>query len=192
MIQYIWAFMIIVGIVFSFFNGTTDKVVDVILDSPKTTFNLIIEIGVMMVFFSGILGIAKDGGLLKSINKITKKIIKPLFKDLDENSDAFLYITGNISANLLGLGSAATPMGLRAMEELNKNNENKTRATKEMITLLIINTSGFTLIPTSLIAIRRAYNAQITTQIIPYVIIASLITTALALVVDYLFRRFKK
>lgn len=190
MISYIWVIIIIFGLVLSIMTGNDNLLLESILNTGKDSYNLIINVGVMMVFFSGIMGIAKDGGLLKFVTKIMGFIIHPLFKKIDKKSDAFKYICGNISANMLGMGSAATPLGIKAMEELNKDNPNKKRASKEMITLLVINTSGLTIIPTSLLAIRFSYNAKINIKLIPYIILISLITTLLAIMVDYLFRRF--
>ena len=99
------------------------------------------------------------------------------------------FISSNVAANMLGLGSCATPLGIKAMEELQKENENKTRATKKMITLLILNTSGLTLIPETILSLRKMYDAKITVEIIPYVMLCSIVTSFLAIFLDYLFRR---
>ena len=138
------------------------------------------------MFWSGILEISKKGGFLTFITNIIKRIIKPLFKGA--SNEALEYISGNISANILGLGSAATPFGLKAMEELQKQN-NTDKASKNMITLLILNTAGVTLIPTSILSIRRMYGSNVGTKIIPYVIVLSISTMVIALIIDRIFRR---
>lgn len=112
-----------------------------------------------MVFWLGMMRIAEDGGLLAKVAKALGPVVRFLFPDVPPNHPALGYIMSNMSANLLGLGNAATPMGIRAMQELQKLNPDKDTATPAMCTLLAINTSSITLIPTTLIAIRMNFGS---------------------------------
>lgn len=188
MINIIWLFLLIIGIIFSLCTNNLEALNDTILGVPEKTLGLFISLFLMLVFWNGILEIAKDSGLLSFLGKGIKKIIKPLFPSIPKDHVVLDYISFNVAANILGLGNAATPMGLKAMQELKKIS-NSDIASKEMITLLILNTSGLTLIPTTILALRRKYNAGITVQLIPYIILMSFITTVVALFIDYLFRR---
>ena len=190
MINYIWMIMIIISIIFAICTNNVEELTNIILSIPETTLGLFITIFLMLVFWNGILEIAKDSGLLSLLGKGIKKVIRPLFKDIPKDHVVMDYISFNLAANILGLGNAATPMGLKAMKEL-KGISKSDVASKEMITLLILNTSGLTLIPTTIIAIRKSHGAKMTVQLIPYIILMSLLTTAIAILIDYLFRRKK-
>ena len=124
--------------------------------------------------------------------KIVSKILHPLYKNLDPNSDAMKYISMNMVANMLSMGSAATPFGLKAMDELVKLNNNSDRASNEMITFLVINSSGLCIIPTTLLSIRNQYGSENTTIIIPWIILVSFICTACALLLDIGARKLGK
>ena len=186
LIGIIWTIIIVTSITYMVLNGKIEMLNNAILDIPKQAFDLFLTISINLLFWSGILEIAKKGGFLTFITNIIKRIIKPLFKGA--SNEALEYISGNISANILGLGSAATPFGLKAMEELQKQN-NTDKASKNMITLLILNTAGVTLIPTSILSIRRMYGSNVGTKIIPYVIVLSISTMVIALIIDRIFRR---
>lgn len=190
MINILFSLLIILGIVYSIFNNSIDELLEIILKTPRNAYDLLVNVSVSLVFWNGILEVLKNTNLLSYLSKFISIFIKPLFPT--SNKEALEYISGNIMANVLGLGSAATPFGLKAMEELNKINKNKTVASKEMITLLILNTSGITLLPTTIISLRSQYNAKIITQIIPLIITSSIITTIIAILLDYIVRRMVK
>lgn len=190
MINILFSLLIILGIVYSIFNNSIDELLEIILKTPRNAYDLLVNVSVSLVFWNGILEVLKNTNLLSYLSKFISIFIKPLFPT--SNKEALEYISGNIMANVLGLGSAATPFGLKAMEELNKINKNKTVASKEMITLLILNTSGITLLPTTIISLRAQYNAKIITQIIPLIITSSIITTIIAILLDYIVRRMVK
>lgn len=192
MINLIWIVLFLIGIIYGIGSNRGIEINEVILSSPKKAFDIMITLFCSIVFWSGILNVAKEGGFLSFITKIMNFILKPLFKNIPKNHPSMDYISGNITANMLGLGSAATPMGLKAMEALSELNEYKKEASKEMITLLVLNTSGVTLIPSSLLAIRQSFGAIINFELIPQIIFASLSTAIIALLIDYLFRRIYK
>ncbi len=180
--------MIITGILYSLINNNVKMVNDLILNTTSSTITTMIPYFANLLFFSGLLEIISNNGMLDAFSRRIRFFTKFLFKDLDPDSDAIKYISGNIAANILGLGSAATPFGLKAMKELQDNNRDKSRATKEMITLLLINTSGLTLIPTTIIAIREGYNSNFIVELIPIIIISTMLTTLFAIVIDTIFK----
>ena len=115
-------------------------------------------------------------------------MLRRIFPDV-KNDKALEYISSNVAANMIGLGSAATPFGLKAMKELDKDNDKKNIASNNMITFLVLNTSGLTLIPISIIALRNSYNSINPTSIIIPCIIATSVSTICGLLMDYYIRR---
>ena len=154
MVNIIWAGLIIIAIIYSFLTGNIETINNGILTHATSGMNLIIEMMPLIVLWTGIMKIAEDAGLLKVFSKILNPILSKLFPSLNKDHKALGYIASNIAANMLGLGSAATPFGLKAMDELQKDNPRKDTATEAMITFLILNTGGVTLIPTTVIALR--------------------------------------
>ncbi len=187
MLNYIYIFIVIISIIFALFTGNIESINNAILQAPLDSLNIFKNIAVSLIFYSGILEIAKKSGLLDKLTFLLKKILKPLFKNINDSS--LSYIAGNVASNMLGLGNSAMPFGLKAMEELQKINQEKEKASKEMITLLILNTSGLTLIPSTILSIRKMYNANVMTEIIPIIVVSSIITSIVALFLDYLFRK---
>ncbi len=189
MIDLIWIIIIIISLVYGIFTNNMTNINKIILDLPKNSLNLMIDFSASIIFWNGILNVAKDGGFLSFLTKYIKKIIKPFFKEVPFDSLALDYIAGNIAANILGLGNAATPLGIKAIKELELLNNNKKEATKPMITLIILNTTGFTILPTTILALRNSYNANITVQLIPIIILVSFIITIIGLFINHLFKR---
>src|SRR3954447_23580817 len=116
MVNYIWVFMTIVGFVFALINGTMTEVNKAIFDGAKDAVTLCIGLISILVFWLGMMRIAEEAGLLKAMAKLFKPIVKPLFPEVPANHPAMGYILSNIIANMFGLGNAATPLGLKAME----------------------------------------------------------------------------
>ena len=145
-------------------------------------------IGLLGIFavWSGIMNMAKQGGILRFLSKLLKPIISRLFKTKD--ADAKEAITMNITANILGMGSAATPAGQKAVRELNKDNPDKTRASADTVMLLILNNSALTIIPTTVLTLRASAGSANASMIIPYAIAASVISTVTALILGRIFR----
>lgn len=190
MINKIWLSILVISIVYSIFTNNLDVLNKDIISAPNKALQIILSFFPMLVFWSGILGIAKDSGFLKFISKFLKRITTFLFPSLPKDHIVHDYISGNMAANLMGLGSAATPMGLKAIKEMQLLNKNKTVATRPMITLLLINTSSLTIIPTTIIALRYSNKAAIVSDLIPFIILATSITTISAIIIDKIFRRF--
>lgn len=192
MVNKIFIFLFILGLGYGLFTNRSSNVINELLNAPKGALMVFIEIYILLVFWGGILRIMKDNGLLDIVSKGISFIIHPLFKRLDRNSDALKYISMNLVANMLSMGSAATPFGLLAMKELDKINNHSDTASDEMITFLVINTSGLCLIPTTLLAIRTQFESGNPTTIVPYILIVSVICTVCAITLDMGVRKFAR
>ena len=191
MINKIWGFFILVGIVFTLVFGDVGSLNDTILTSASGGVKMVLELIPILVLWSGIMKIAEKSGVLENISKIFRPFLSKLFPSLKKDSKALGYITSNICANALGLGSAATPFGLKAMEEMQKENKNKDVASDAMITFLVLNTSGVTIIPTTVIALRLMHGSANPEEIIVTAILATLCSSIAGLTLDY-FRRRKR
>ena len=187
MINIIWFLLVIVGLLFSFVNGNQDMS-DVILNTSYDTWDMIMSIGPLIVLWCGVMNIAEKSGLLLKFSKLLTPLLRKLMPSV-KNDKAFQYISSNVAANMLGLGSVATPAGLKAMKELDKDNKYTDRASDGMITFLVLNTSGVTLIPISVIALRIMHNSINATNIILPSIIATMFSTIGGLTLDYYVRR---
>ncbi|WP_058307539.1 nucleoside recognition domain-containing protein [Gracilibacillus massiliensis] len=191
MINVIWAVMAIIGIVYAMFNGTMEQVNEALFRGANDAVTLVISLTSVLVFWLGMMRIAEQAGILRGFAKVSKPVVKRLFPEIPANHPAMGYILANFSANLFGLGNAATPMGIKAMEEMKKISQSD-RASNSMITFLVINTSSITLVPTTVIAIRMEYNSIAPTEIVASTIVATVITTIAAITVDRLLRKSRK
>ena len=194
MINYIWVGMFVVGLVYAAITGRMQEVNEAIFKYAEEGVTLCLGLIFILVFWLGIMKIAELAGLLNKLATGFKPILKRLFPEVPENHPAMGYILSNTMANLFGLGNAATPMGIKAMEQLKRLNHNRPEASRSMITLLALNTSSLTLIPTTVIAIRIKYGSEHPTDIVGTTLIATAVTTVSALLIDRYFyhRREKK
>lgn len=174
--NYIWVGMIVVSYIFSFYAGTTDAVTKSIFDGSESAVSLAISLLGMMCLWTGLLEIAQESGLTKKVQKLLFPIISWLFPSVCKNSDVAGAISMSMTANLLGLSNAATPLGLAAMEKLENRNFEKSVASDEMCMFVVINTASITLIPTTLLTIRTAFGSSAPLEILVPVWIVSLIT----------------
>lgn len=188
MVNILWSLLIIIGIVYSFVSGQITNINDYILKTGSSTLELLMITIPLLIMWMGLLNIADKTGLLAMLSKKIRIILKPLFPKL-KNNKALDYIASNVIANMFGLGSAATPFGLKAMEELQKENNNKEIASSSMITFLVLNTSGVTIIPTTVISLRMMYGSINPSQIIITSLIATIIASTIGLLIDYVIRR---
>ena len=186
MVNLIWSFMAIIGIVYAMINGTMDQVNKALFESASEAVTLSIGLISILVFWLGIMKIADKAGILSALAKLFRPLIVKLFPDIPPDHPAIGYILSNVTANLFGLGNAATPMGIKAMEQMKQLSGSET-ASRSMITFLALNTSGLTLIPTTVIAIRMQYNSVSPTEIVGTTIIATFISTLSAILIDRLF-----
>lgn len=192
MINVIWIILIVLGIVYSLVTGNIELINSEIINGCKNGIDLVLSMLPVVVLWMGIMKIAESSGLLDQFAKLILPILHKLFPSLQKEDKALGYIASNIAANMMGLGSAATPFGLKAMQELQRNNKNPKEATEAMITFLVLNTAGVTIIPTTVIAIRMAHQSLNPTGIILPSIIATTIASMAGLSLDYIIRRKKR
>lgn len=180
--NYIWVFMMIISYIFSFFAGTTEQVTKSVFDGCGSAVTLVISLLGMMCLWTGLLEIAHRSGLLGIIQRLLSPIISWIFPTIDEKSDVAGEIATSITANLLGLSNAATPLGLSVMEKLEKRNLTKEIASDEMCMFVVINTASVTIIPTTLLTLRTAYNSSAPFEIIIPVWIVSILSLFSAII----------
>lgn len=189
MVNWIWLFFIVISVVVAAMNGRIDAVTQAAFDGAKSGVTISFGLISIMVFWLGMMRIAEDAGVLKKLAKLLSPIVRRLFPDVPPNHPAMGYIMSNLSANLFGLGNAATPMGIKAMQELQKLNPDQTAATPAMCTLLALNTSSITLVPTTLIAIRMNYGSANPAEIVGTTLAATFVATGAAILADRWYRR---
>lgn len=189
MVNIIWGIFLIIGITYGLISGNIESVNSEILGSAKTALKMIFEILPVLVVWMGLMKIAEDSGLLNKISLILSKPLKFLFPSIPAGNKALGLIASNVAVNMMGLGNAATPFGLKAMDELQKINSKKDTASEAMITFLVLNTGGVTLIPTTVIALRMLHGSNNPTEIIITSIIATLCSCSSGLILDYFIRR---
>lgn len=189
MINKIWAFFIIVGILYCLLTDNLDVINKQLLDSTTTSLKMIMQIFSVMALWLGLMNIAKKSGLLDKFSKLIYPILHKVFPEIPKNHEAFSYMGSNIIANIFGLGNAASPFGLKAMKSLQSLNEKKEIASRSMITFLVINTSGLTIIPTTVISLRMMYDSKNPTEIILACILATLLSTIGGLIIDSILAR---
>ena len=186
MINYIWGFFIVVGVLFSIINGSGSITNSMLLSGSKAI-DMILGIVPLMCLWLGTMKIAEASGLLDIISNKLSKVVKILFPEIPEGDKAIGYISSNVVMNMLGLGNAATPFGLKAMSELKRLNNNSDVASRSMITFLVINTASVTIVPTTVISLRLANGSINQTEIVPVTIITTFLSTFLAILLDRLF-----
>lgn len=181
MMNKIWCFMILAGLIVGSFNGKITTLSDTILSSSKEAIELCILMFGIVGLWSGLMNIALSLGITTRLQKLLTPFLTFLFPNL-KNQKAKGYISTNIVANILGLGWAATPSGLKAMEELQKDNPDKNTATNEMCSFLILNISSLQLIPINIIAYRSQYGSVNPSKILIPGLIATLGSTIVAVI----------
>ena len=191
MVNKIWTYFLIIGIIFSFFSGHSISISDTILNSFAESLNVFIRLFPVITLWLGIMNIATESGLLAKLSKLLSKVLHPIFPDIPKNHESIGYISSNIVANMFGLGSAATPFGLKAMNSLQKLNKDKSIASKSMLTFTALNTSAITIYPTTLVALRIMHNSLSPSKTAYITIISTIVSTFFSLILDkILSRRF--
>ncbi len=192
MVSIIWGFFLVVGVFFSIFTGQIEPLNNQILKGASEGIGILMEMLPVLVLWTGVMKIAEDAGILQKFSNLVRPILHLIFPSLDKDDAALGYIASNIAANALGLGSAATPFGLKAMDELQKKNPKKDTATEAMITFLILNTGGVTIVPTTVIALRLMHGSANPSEIIITSILATACSSISGLFLDYIIRKRKR
>lgn len=193
--NYLWAGMIFCGIIFAAFHGTLPEVTEAAINSAKEAVELCIMVAGVLAFWLGLMAIAENSGMLDHLTRKMKPLLQFLFPRIPKDHKAFTYLAANMTANLLGLGWAATPAGLLAMHALADLEEERRKtkrqslhpvptgtASTEMCTFLIINISSLQLIPVNIIAYRSQYGSVYPASIIGPAIFATCISTMTAII----------
>lgn len=174
MLNIIWPLFIIGSYVYAIINGNIETVNTEIFDSVNDAVSLSLDLLGSMCLWCGIMKIAQNTSLISKFTKLLNPIINFLFPEIKENKQAKEEIAMNLTANIMGIGNAATPLGLKAMETLQKENKDKTTLSNSMIMLIVLNTASLQIIPTTIIAIRVSLESKNPTEIIVPVWIATM------------------
>ena len=188
--NYIFFLLISAAIIAGFLNGTSDRVLSAMFEGCNLAVKIAFSLIGIMTFWLGIMRIAEKSGLITLLSKIMYPLMKPLFKDIKQDSPTLGNITMSISANALGLTNAATPIGLKVMKELQENNPDKENATDSMCMFLGMNTAGFQIIPATVIAVLVGVGAKNPSEIIIPTLIVTTISFLVAIFTAMLFRKF--
>lgn len=191
MINYLFAAFFIIGICYSLITGNLN-ISNEMLNASKNGLDIILSIIPIMCLWLGIMNIARKSGLLDKLSKLLTPLLIIIFPEIPKNSPCFSYIGTNIIMNMLGLGNAATPFGLKAFKEMQTFNKEKDTASRSMITFLVMNTACVTIMPTTIISLRMLYGSISPEEIIPYIIITSTLSCLIGLIIDRLFYVVKK
>jgi spore maturation protein A len=188
----IWISIFFISIIYGMFTGRVNDVSNAILNVPKETISLLITLVSSACFWNGMMSILTDAGFIRALSKKIRplfKLIMPNFKD----DIALDYMSTNIVSNMLGLGYGATPSGLKAIKRMQELNEgDKKEATNEMVTFLVLNTAGVTIIPTTVISIRNSLGSVNPSDMILLPVIATFLSCVVGLISDYYFRSHDK
>ncbi|MCI8411419.1 MAG: nucleoside recognition protein [Bacilli bacterium] len=166
MLNIVWPIFIIISFSFAIFSGNLEKLNSSIFESTNNAINLSLNLLGTLCLWNGIMQIANKTSLIQKLTKFLKPIIKFLFPEIKENTQIQQEISMNMIANILGLGNAATPLGLKAMKSMQKENKNKDILSNSMAMFIVLNTASIQLIPTTVIAIRNSLESKNPTAIV--------------------------
>ena len=187
MLNVIWPILIVISIIYSFICGNLNNINSAIYEATNSTVEFIITIIGTMCFWSGMINVLKETKIFNNLNKKIGKIIHIIFKDLERNSKEEEYISLNFVSNMLGIGNAATPMGIKAMECMeNKNNKSKYMS-KNMMLFLLINTASIQIIPTTIISMRNSLGSNNPNKVVINIWITTIIVFLLEVILGKIF-----
>ncbi len=179
MLNYIWLALVIVAVVLGGINGKIENVTKAAIDSAGNSVSIAIGLIGVMALWLGIMKIAEDSGLMTLVARVIAPLMRRLFPEIPPDHPAMGSMLMNIAANMLGLSNAATPLGLRAMEDLEKLNKHPGVATNAMCTFLTINTAGLQIIPASMVSLMASAGSKDPTAIIGTTLAGTLIAAIL-------------
>ena len=190
MLNYIWFALLAIALVVAAFTGNAAAVTKASVDSAKTAVEISLGLIGIMTLWLGIMRVAEQAGLISMLGRVLKPVSRLLFPEIPPDHPAIGAMIMNIAANMLGLSNAATPLGIKAMEELQELNPKKDTASNAMVTFLTLNTAGIQLIPATIIGVLAASGAKNPTAIISTTIIATLCGATAAVATAKLLQRF--
>lgn len=167
MMNYIWGAMVVFSFISALFSGNMQTLSDSVVTSGQDAINLVIKLTGMMCLWGGVMKIAEKAELTQFISKMLSPLFSVLYKNIDKNSKTAQAMSMNITANLLGLGNAATPLGLEAMRRMQESNPDKTKATDDMVVFVVMNSAAMRLIPTTVATLRTQFGSANPMEIMP-------------------------
>lgn len=182
MLSVLWLGMILASVVCALCTGRMELLSKAALDGADKAVNVLMSMAGVMCLWTGLMKIADRGGLTAAVSKLFSPVLARLMPDHDRDSPAMRAVSANITANLLGLGNAATPFGLAAMKEMQKNNSLRTAPDNSMVMFVIINTASVQLIPTTVAALRQAAGSLQPYSILPDIWLTSALTLTIGIV----------
>ena len=191
MINKIWFLFISIGIEFGIINNKIDLINTQIIKSAKDSLDIFLNIFPTLVLWVGVMNIVSESGLLIKISNFMYPLFKHIFPDIKKGDEALSYISSALTANFLGMSNAATPFSIKAMKSLQEINTNKECASRSMITFLLINSTGFVLVPTTVISLRMMYKSINPTKIILPTLLTTFLSTIIAIILDKIINRVK-
>lgn len=185
--------IVILSVVYGAVSGShMQDIATSVMTSGNDAISLALTLTGTMATWGGIMKVAEDSGLTQKLAKILTPVLKLLFKGLKRDSKALQAIAMNVTANIFGLGNAATPLGIEAMKRLEEEEEPGEKASKNMILLSLLNTSSIEIIPATVIALRIAHGSRAPSEIIPCVIIVSIVSLCICILSAELFENINK
>lgn len=189
MLNYIWMGLLLIGFTVGIINGRIDQVTKAAMDSAQSAVTVCIGLLGVMCLWTGLMKVAEKSGLVTGISRIVRPVMSFLYPEIPKDHPALGAIVMNLVANFLGLGNAATPLGIKAMNELQTLNKDKKTATDSMCMFLVMNTSAIQLVPASIIALRAAEGSKKPAEIIVCIWIASVCATIMGVTAAKLLSR---
>lgn len=189
MLNYIWCGMIVLSFVAAAFTGRLDALTSGAIEGAASAVETCIGLLGAMCLWTGVAKIAEDSGLVNVFAKILKPVTKIIFPKLNQGSAAMRAIVMNMVANLLGMGNAATPLGIAAMKELDRENKHRAAASDEMCMFVVINTASIQLIPSTVISLRQMYGSANPSEIVVPVWICSICAVTVGIAAAKIFQR---
>lgn len=190
MLNYLWGSMILIGIVVAAFTGNIHNITNAIIDSSKEAVTICLTMLGIISMWTGIMEIAERAGLIKDLSKKMRPFLSYLFPDIPKNHKSLDYISTNVIANILGLGWAATPAGIKAMESMQTINKNKNEASRSMCMFMVFNMSSLQIISVNIIAYRSQYGSANPSEVIAPGLISTLVSTIVGIIVVKIFERW--
>jgi len=192
MMNYIWGAMVVFSFIAAVFSGNMQTLSDSIVTSGQDAINLILKLTGMMCLWGGIMKIAEKSELTLVISKMLSPLFSVLYRNVDRKSKTAEAMSMNITANLLGLGNAATPLGLEAMRRMQEANPDKTKATDDMIVFVVMNSAAMRLIPTTVATLRTQFGSASPMEIMPATWVSTILSLAAGVLTAKIISRMMK
>ncbi|NLY67979.1 MAG: spore maturation protein [Tissierellia bacterium] len=192
MINTIWFLLVFIGILYGALTGNLGDINNIIIDQATEGVTFGISLMGVMAFWLGIMNIAEKSGLIRAISKVFRPLVRFIFPEVPANHPAERWMLMNFIANMFGVGNGATAFGLKAIRELDSLNAHKGRATNAMAMFLIINMSSLQLVPLTVIKLRHDYGSKAPTDIIGITLLATTLSTIVAIIIGKIFERRRK